>query len=115
MVGIKKKLKGNSLLECIVAGVILLVCFTVTMEVLTRITLSKSDLSTQVVMELSLRSKIREHLNQDYLPGKYTSHYEWGTLETETRDYHEKLYRLTLTAYPTKECKPMKYEYLIRK
>ena len=52
MAGLNRELQASSLLECIVAAVILLASFMITMETLTRVTLTGDDPAENVSMEL---------------------------------------------------------------
>ena len=60
MAGLNRELQASSLLECIVAAVILLATFMITMETLTRVTLTGDDPSENVSMELAARQCRRD-------------------------------------------------------
>lgn len=114
MVGIKKKLPASSLLECIVAAVILLVTFAITMETLTRVTLTGDDPAVNVSVELTLRQCRREYGDGRHVPGKYSREQEWGTVEIEISEYAGGMQRLTIQALPSRGMKSVQYDYLIK-
>lgn len=113
MVVLSRKLEASSLPECIVASVILLVCFLIVMETLTRVMLAERNPIVDVSVECALRWGHREYGNGKYFPGKYTREYDWGTLEIELKDYSVNLRQLTLTALPGKGTRTVRYDYLI--
>ena len=110
---LNKRLKAASLLECIVAGIIMLVCFILTMEVLTRITLYSREDSVSVAIEIAMKQKYREYLDRKVLPGKYRTEYDWGVLEAGISDYYGSLKHLTLIASPLQGGNPVRYDCLI--
>ena len=114
MAGLNKKLVASSLLECITASVIMLACFGITMETLTRVTLTGNDPVLNVSIEMALRQGYREYSDGEHLPGKYSKDFDWGTLEVEITGYSENLYQLILVAVPTKGIKSVKYNYLVK-
>ena len=95
MAGLNRELQASSLLECIVAAVILLASFMITME-------------------LAARQCRREYGDGLHLPGKYTREYDWGTVEIVITDYSFGIRQLTVTALPVRGRKSMKYDYLIK-
>lgn len=114
MAGINKKLVASSLLECIVAAVIMLACFVITMDTLTRITLTGNDPLLNVSIEMALRQGYREYEDGEHLPGKYSRDFDWGTMEVELLNYSESIQQLIITAVPTKGIKSVKYNYLVK-
>ena len=114
MAGLNRELQASSLLECIVAAVILLASFMITMETLTRVTLTGDDPAENVSTELAARQCRREYGDRLCLSGKYTKEYDWGTVEIVIADYSFGLRQLTVTALPARGRKLMKYDYLIK-
>lgn len=114
MAGLNRELQASSLLECIVAAVILLASFMITMDTLTRVTLAGDDHAENVSMELTTRQCRREYGDGLHLPGKYTREYDWGTIEIVIADYSFGIRQLTVTALPARGRKSMKYDYLIK-
>lgn len=114
MAGLNRELQASSLLECIVAAVILLASFIITMETLTRVTLTGDDPAENVSMELATRQCRREYGDGLHLPGKYTREYDWGTVEIVIANYSFGIRQLTVTALPARGRKSMKYDYLIK-
>ena len=102
MAGLNRELQASSLLECIVAAVILLASFMITMETLTRVTLTGDDPAENVSMELTARQCRREYGDGLHLPGKYTREYDWGTVEIVITDYSFGIRQLTVTALPVR-------------
>ena len=115
MVVLNRKLLASSLLECVVAAVILLVSFGVTMEILTRIMLSGNDAETTVMLEVSIKEVWQEYRNGTGLPGKYSRKYDWGTVEVEVSEYLAPLQHLIIIAVPAKGSRTVRYDYLIKK
>ena len=95
-------------------AVILLASFMITMETLTRVTLTGDDPAENVSMELAARQCRREYGDRLCLSGKYTKEYDWGTVEIVIADYSFGLRQLTVTALPARGRKLMKYDYLIK-
>lgn len=114
MAGINVRLPGSSLLECIVAAVIMLICFEITMEMLTRMTLTGNDPVENVTIELAIRQAFREYGDGEHANGKYNKTEEWGSLEIELSPYGKGIQRLTLVATPTQGIQAVKCDYLIK-
>ena len=114
MAGLNRELQASSLLECIVAAVILLASFMMTMETLSRVTLTGDGPGENVSMGLAVRQCRREYGDRLCLSGKYTKEYDWGTVEIVIADYSFGLRQLTVTALPARGRKLMKYDYLIK-
>lgn len=115
MLVLNRKLVASSLLECVVAAVIMLFSFGVTMEMLTRILLSGSDTEIGVMVEVTIKEVFREYGNGSCLPGKYSRKYDWGIVDIEVSEYLAALQHLTIIAVPAKGVKAIRYDYLIKK
>ena len=114
MAGLNKSLSASSLIECVVASVILLTSFAITMEMLTRVTLKESDPVENVKMELSSRECRREYGDGRHAPGNYSRECDWGTLEITIRQYAPGLQHITIKALPLRGMKNVRYDYLVK-
>ncbi|WP_099293127.1 MULTISPECIES: hypothetical protein [unclassified Butyricimonas] len=114
MAGLNKSLEASSLIECVVASVILLASFAITMEMLTRVTLKESDPAENVKMELSLRECRREYGDGCHVPGNYSRENDWGTLEITIRQYGCGLQHISIKALPRRGVKNVRYDYLVK-
>lgn len=114
MAGLNKSLKASSLIECVVASVILLASFAITMEMLTRVTLKESDPAENVRMELALRECRREYGDGLHAPGNYSREHDWGTMEISIRDYGAGLQHISIKALPSRGVKVVRYDYLVK-
>lgn len=114
MAGLNRELQASSLLECIVAAVILLASFMITMETLTRVTLTEMNPAEKFQWNWQARNVVGNTGDRLCLSGKYTKEYDWGTVEIVIADYSFGLRQLTVTALPARGRKLMKYDYLIK-
>ena len=114
MAGMNKAFKASSLIECVVASIILLVSFAITMEMLTRGTLRESDPSESVAMKLALRQWRREYGDGRHLPGNYSREHDWGTVEITIQDYGKGIQHISIKALPARGMKAMRYDYLVK-
>ena len=114
MAGMNKAFKASSLIECVVASIILLVSFAITMEMLTQVTLRESDPSESVAMELALRQCRREYGDGRHLPGNYSREHDWGTVEITIQDYGKGIQHISIKALPARGMKAMRYDYLVK-
>ena len=108
MAGMNKAFKASSLIECVVASIILLV------SLLTRVTLRESDPSESVAMELALRQWRREYGDGRHLPGNYSREHDWGTVEITIQDYGKGIQHISIKALPARGMKAMRYDYLVK-
>lgn len=107
-------MKASSVVECVVAGLIVCVTFMCAMEILTRIAVSRVDDGVQVAMELAVRRTYREVADRLPAGEHYGREYEWGRVEVEIKDYHMDIKRLTITAVPAGTGRGIRYNYLVR-
>lgn len=115
MAALNVRLAASSVLECVVAAILLLICFGITMETLTRITLQGNDPGEYLTVELAIKQTFREYECGTFANGKYHREYAWGAIAVVLSDYSAGIQRLTLTAFPMKGIKAVKYDYLIKR
>ena len=70
MAGLNRELQASSLLECIVAAVILLASFMIATETLTRVTLAGDDPAENVVGSTGTGFIFRENTRESMIGGR---------------------------------------------
>lgn len=94
----KNSVKASSLAETIVAALILLITFMVTMETLGRLIISAGSGTGEIACIAALQQCCREN-QEDFLPGQSEiQQYEWGELQIKVEPYTYGLYQVTLKA-----------------
>lgn len=99
------KLKASSLIEVIVSSVIMLIAFTLSMDILVKLTTSKSDILETLQMEMD----IREHIRQENTTSEITT-YKWGEIKLIKNDIGNNLIHITYIIKMTKHNREIEFE-----
>ena len=98
MARMKNSVKASSLTETIVAALILLITFRVTMETLGRLMVRAGSEGREIVCISALQQCCRIN-RDDFLSGQpEIQEYEWGELQIKREPYAYGLYQVTLRA-----------------
>lgn len=111
------KLKGASIIEAIVASVIFLIVFAISLDTVSRI-LPGSDSSESVLIEADYRCDMAfaMYSGGEYPPGTYEEGYGWGKVTVVIATYSEDypgLYRLTISAEPVAGKRKIEFNHII--
>lgn len=115
MAGIKKRLPASSLIECMVASLILLIVFTLTMDFLLRLNSRTPEADEQLAMAGAVQQTWHELEARGLPEGKYRRVFDWGELQIVLRPYSEGVDRLTLIAVPQRGAKEIKFHFLLKR
>ena len=80
-------LRASSLLEAIVASVLFMTVFAVSLETLGRLTLSGDGGEVRMAMDNALQHCQREYLSQPHADASVTKTYPWGTVAVTLEPY----------------------------
>ncbi len=84
---VKLKLSGSSLLESVVASLIFLFVFVVSLSTLTGLTLRPDEGYVLLEAENALADCFRHYGNGNLNEGTYTDIFEWGEITTSITEY----------------------------
>lgn len=102
------KLKASSLIEIIVSSVIMLIAFVISMDILVKLTTSKSDIKEIIQMEMD----IREYISKESIKSE-TVTYKWGEIEVVTTDMGEDLIHINYLITMANNSKKIEFEKII--
>ncbi|MDR1671294.1 MAG: hypothetical protein LBR57_02120 [Alistipes sp.] len=107
------KLKGSSMLEAIVASLIFLLVFAISLSTLTRLSLRDDEGIALLEAERALTDCFARHSTR--LPGIYTDTFEWGEVTTTIATYgdYAGIRQVALTATITGSRKTLEYRRLV--
>ncbi len=83
------RLPGSTLLETIVASVIFLSVFAVSLETMSRMVASPRDTGIMVEVDHRLNECFRKYSSPLYAAGEYEQEYPWGTIHIALSRYKE--------------------------
>lgn len=91
-------LKGSTLIEVIIASVIFMSVFAISLETVSRLTVRQDDNLALVEAGHRMEECFRDYAGRD--EGVYTREYEWGTVRVLLRPYreYERLHEMVITA-----------------
>lgn len=105
-------LSGSTLLETIVASVILMIIFTLAMDTLTRLMVLDNEDADYLRMETDIDRCRREICKNDLVPGERTYEYDWGKIEVDISSYKEEIYQIEMIAITNKQHRQIRFRYL---
>ena len=111
---LRHELRASSLLECIVASVLWLGAFMVTMEILTRMMLKEQSPEEDLCAWVAVKRCFQDYSRGAFPSGNYTRTYDGGILEIELIPYRGKIQRLSIHVYPLRGRRDSRYDYLIK-
>lgn len=108
-------LPASTLVEAIVASVIFLAVFAISLNTVTRLTTGEKDYITMVEVDYAIKSCFREYSGGGHLPGKYNKTYDWGEITIEINPYgnYPELQQLMISADIHNRNKYMEYRHII--
>lgn len=109
MARLKLKVSGASLIEVIVSSIIILVSFTMAMDILTKLSTTKTDVLDALQMEMDTRSTI---LNNQIEVG--IKIYDWGEIEVFKRVLKNNLIRVSYEVRSSKNGVKKKFDKIIK-
>lgn len=83
------RLKASSLLEAVVASVLFMTVFTLSLETIGRITLHGEDHHALIAMDNALQNTRNEYTRQPHENISLTRNFPWGTLDITLTAYKE--------------------------
>lgn len=107
--------KASSLPECVVASVILMTVFFLSVEILVRLTSKVREQESVVALSAALQEGLYEFDDGIHAEGKYTFIYGEIRVEASLTLYNTRIQQLVLTAWPAHEGSPVKRYHLIQK
>ncbi len=115
MGGLKKRLAGSSMVEAIVASLIFLVVFVLSLSTLTGLTLRRDEGHVLLEVERALADCFLRYGDGSRAPGNHTDEFEWGTVTTviEKYDDYENIQRVALRATISGSRKSIEYRRLV--
>lgn len=115
MGALKPKLPGNTLPEIIVASILFLAVFAISLETLTRLTVRDDEGLTYVEADRRIGECRREFSDGLHPVGIYEKVYDWGGITASIAPYRDytNVQELTLVAAIRENRKHIEYKYLI--
>ena len=104
----KLKLNASSLIEVLVSSVIMLITFVISMDILVKLTTSKSDVREILQIEMD----IREYISKEDISSEITT-YQWGEIEVITTDMENDLIHIKYLITMAKNSKKIEFEKII--
>ncbi len=108
-------LKASTLVETIIASVIFMCVFVISLETVSRLTVREDDNTVLVEADYRIKECLREYGDGRHADGQYTREYGWGTIVVlihPYRDYTD-LQELTITAEIGSISKRLEFKYII--
>lgn len=112
---IRRVVVASTLIETLIASVIFLCVFMISLDTLSRLTLNKTD--TRLLTEADYRIKdcFREYATGKYDCGYYQHTFDWGSIGITVKPYRDypALRELEITADIKRSGKQIRYRHLI--
>lgn len=112
---LKEKFRAETLAEVLVASVIMLILFGITLDTLTRLSLRGGDLTEEVAAENDMRRVKSREIQGKMREGGKSEIFGWGRMEIEWREYNAAVSVLTLKAVLKKNGGHITYRFLVLK
>lgn len=112
MARIKRNAKAASLAETIVAALILLVTFMITMETLSRLIIREGNGKVSIDSIAALQQCRQESLSDFFPDHPEIQEYEWGELQVSVTPYAYGLYQVTLKVKLQEGGRKIEFTYL---
>lgn len=111
------ELKASSILETIVASIIFLVVFAMSIEILSRLTLTGVEPYTLVDINHNIEICLGRYSDGTYAQGVYRSQYNWGEINTTISAYDrfDKLQLISVVAVVAKNNKRIELQQIGKK
>jgi hypothetical protein len=115
--GVLKRLRASTLLETIIASLIFMCVFAISLETVSRLTTRSSDNAVLVEADYRIMECVREYGDGRHADGQYTREYEWGTIVVLLGPYREyaDLQQLTVTADVKSLSKHLEFRHIIER
>jgi hypothetical protein len=112
---LKKRLKGSSMIEAIVASLIFLTVFILSLSTLTRLTLREDEGYVLLEAQRAMTDCFRRYGDGTRAQGSYTDKFGWGEITTTINVYgeYEVIQQISLRATLSGSRKTMEYRRLV--
>lgn len=109
------RLRASTLIETMIASVIFLCVFTISLDTVSRLTLKNNDQSILVEVDYRIKQCRQEFSAKTHRQGSYIREYSWGKIIVNLKPYRNymDLTELTITADVKNNSKRFKYKYVI--
>lgn len=84
-----KYVKASTLIETIVASIIMLVAFGAAMHTATQLTVSKDDCYTLIEADYRVKACLAEYADGEHHSGTYYKEYDWGKITIRVSQYRD--------------------------
>lgn len=112
---LKAKIKASTLMEVIIASLIMLIVFSLSMDVMSKIFISMHSDNSSIEIENEMNQQISYYSNGYKTIGTYEHIYKWGCITVTINEYDKSLLLLTVTAKSTASKQSTFYNTLIKK
>lgn len=108
-------LRGSTLLETIVASVLFLLVFAISLETTTRLTASSRDAGILIEVDYRLNECFREYSSIKYFNGEYERTYDWGNIHVDISQYgsYKQLRHISLKACIANSHKVLEFNHIV--
>lgn len=103
------------MLETIVASVIFLVIFAISLETITRLTSSPRGVEALIEADFRLKECFGEYSSPKYTDGDYERTYDWGNIHIDVSAYmhYRQLRHISLTTVVAGSRKVIKFNHIV--
>lgn len=108
----KTKLKGNTLIEVATASVIFMIVFSMTMDILARLSAYGNNRESHIILERDLKASAESIKNNGIPDGDKVYYYEWGEIRIGISEYKDNICRIDMQAVSGKGKIKMYYTFL---
>lgn len=106
------RLSGSTILETVVASIIFILVFSMTMDILTRIVISNHKDNENLIIESAFSKCKREIRKKSLTTGSEVYTFDWGEIQINITDYGNELFKIEMNA-TTNEKKRISYRYIL--
>lgn len=112
---LKAKIQASTLMEVIVASLIMLIVFALSMDVMSKLFISMNSDALSIEIENEMNQQISYYSKGSQSIGTYEHIYKWGYISVTINEYDKSLLLLTVTAKSTASKQSIFYNTLIKK
>ena len=115
--GALRRISGSTLVETMVASVIFLCVFVISLETVSRLTLSENDTVVLVEADHRIKENFRQYGDGRHEEGLYTREYDWGRVTVVIRPYvnYTDLQELVVTAHIESISKRLELRHIVER
>lgn len=113
---LQETLRATSLIECVVASVIFLAIFSLSLDTLAGLRAGRRESLSLLAARSALQRELRTHADGTHPEGAQTKKFDWGEVEIriECYDKYSDLQELTLTARVSGDRKTIRQKHIIK-